>query len=337
MDAQEARNLGGARNGNKNNTKNNGNNIIRGTAGAGRQQPASRSTAAPSGWGDTTVPASAQTSAWGRGRGRGRAPLVSPEDARGAANVRPAAASVSGDTPAQSPASGRIQSVWDTLNATSARNDRSTGPDSDVAPAPKSGQQNDRQRERGRSGSTGASSSTVSEHRSTGAPAATSVISPPPSSAGPLSASSVSPRIAPPPVNFVPVEGGFPTYANTEWGDPIALAQSSRRRKSTSTSGTPSTVSRSAVGKDTGDGQVGGDDNLDSGRGQPQEATGRNAGTGRARGTRGGGGRNARRRGAPPTAAAPASTTQEVAPPQEPDVTLPPGPDEPWCGEDVEW
>jgi hypothetical protein len=335
VDAQEARNLGGARNGNKNNTKNNGNNITRGTAGAGRQQPASRSTAAPSGWGDTTVPASAQTSAWGRGRGR--APLVSPEDARRAANVRPAAASVSGDAPAQSPASGRIQSVWDTLSATSACNDRSTGPDSDVAPAPNSGQQNDRQRERGCSGSTGASSSTVSEHQSTGAPAATSVISPPPSSAGPLSASSVFPRNASPPGIFVPVEGGLPTYPNTKWGDPIALAQSSRRRKFNSTSGTPSTVSRSAVGTDTGDGQVGGDDNLDSGRGQPQEATGRDAGTGRARGTKRGGWRNARRRGTSPTAAAPASTTQEVAPPHEPDVTLPPGPDGPWCGEDVEW
>ena len=321
MDARDTRNVGGARNNNRNNTKNNGNNTTRGFAGAGRQQPA--------------VPASAQTSAWGRGRGRGRAPLGRSEDARGAASVRPAAASVSGDAPAaaQSPASGRIQSVWDTPSATSARNDRSTGPDSDVALAPKPGQQNGRQRERGRSGSTGASSPTVSEHRS-GGPAANSVISSPPSSAGPLSASSVSPPLASPPGIFVPQQGGFPTFADMAWADPIAAAQpsKSRRRKSTSTSGTQSTVSRSAVGTNTG-----GDNNLESGQGEQQEATGRNAGTRRGRGFRGRGGRNALRRGAAPTAAAPASATQEVTPPREPDVTLPPGPNEPWCDEDAEW
>ncbi|KAF8484033.1 hypothetical protein DFH94DRAFT_337772 [Russula ochroleuca] len=312
------------------NTKNNGNNISRGIAGASRQQPTSRSTAAPSGRGDATVPAGAQTSVWGR------APLARPEDPRGAASIH----SVSGDAPAgaQSPAPKQLQSVWDTPSAASAvtttspiRNSRSTGPDSDVAPAPRSGQQNGRQRERGHSGSTGASSSTASEHRSAGGLAANTTISSPLSSAGPRSPSSASPSLTSPLGIFVPVEGGFPTYADTEWGDPIAMAVKAQpsKRKSKSTSGTPSTASPSAAGADTGD------DNLESGRGQQQEATGSNAGTGRARAPRRGG-RNARRRGA--AAAAPARATQDVAPPREPDVTPPPGgPDEPWCNEDVEW
>ena len=156
-------------------------------------------------------------------------------------------------------------------------------------------------------------------------------------SAGPLSVTS-------PPDAFVPVvpkDGGFPTHADTIWGDPIAAALASSK----SSTGAPSIASSSAVGADTGDRQAGGcnDAEAGQGQGQGQEAKPQNAGTVNTRGTRGG--RKARRRGGAttsPAAAVRASEGQNVAAsvaiPAEPDAAPPPGGHgETWCSNDVNW
>jgi hypothetical protein len=175
-----------------------------------------------------------------------------------------------------------------------------------------------------------ASLPTQSENRSTGRPAAVDAMPSSSISAGPLSVTS-------PPDAFVPVvpkDGGFPTHADTIWGDPIAAALASSSKSST---GASSTASRSAVGADTGDAQAGRCNNAEAGQGQ--EAKGQNAGTVNTRGARGG--RKALKRGGA-AAAVRASEDQDVAAsvavPAEPDVELPPrGPGGSWCADDAEW
>jgi hypothetical protein len=304
------------------------------TSVRGDDVPATPQSPAPrqrqSGW-DTRSAASARTTTTSA-----EAQSPAPEQYQSAWDTR-STASVRTTTPsaeAQSPAPEQYQSAWDTRSTASARtatssirNDRSTEPDSDVAPVPRSGQQNGRQRDRGRSGSAGAASST----RSTGGPAAIVATQSPPISAGPRSPASVSRT---PPGTFVPREGGFPTFAGTAWGDPIAAAQSSTRKSKSKSSTSTSAASRSAGGADTGGSQVGEDsrrDNAEAGQGQQQE----NAGTGRGRRSRGGRrGMAARAR----AAAATARASESVALPSEPDVTPPPGgPGDSWCDENVEW
>jgi hypothetical protein len=146
----------------------------------------------------------------------------------------------------------------------------------------------------------------------------------------------MSPVPTSPPGIFLPVDGGFPTFANTAWGDPIAAAQSTRKT-SNSTSGTRS--SRSTVGVDTAEGQAGEDNgrgNAEAGQEQRQDTTGHNDRTGRGRrANRSRGRRGTARRTAPATAP---STNQDVARPNVLDVTLPPGgPGEHWSNDHVEW
>jgi hypothetical protein len=301
------------------------------------------STSVPSARGDIT----GQNSAWGSASERPQS--VMPGDARGTAGARPAATSPRGDDPPtpRSPVPGPRQSAWGTRGTasrptptvsamgrapsssqwptpgqphlasntrspasawtlSSTRSDRSAGPDADAAPWSRQG--NGRQRDRGRE-STSASSSTLSDHRSTGGPGSRSPI-------------------------FRPVDGGFPTFADTPWGDPIAVAQSSRKSKK-STPGTSSATSLSAVGDDIADGQASGD-NAEAG--QEQETTGQNDRTSRGRrgNRRGGRGGTPRRTVTSPPATS--STSQEVAPPNVLDVTLPPaGPGSQWCDENAEW
>lgn len=50
-------------------------------------------------------------------------------------------------------------------------------------------------------------------------------------------AASVSVRATTSSVPVVPPEGGFPTFANTDWGDPIATAQSAAAGKSSANTG----------------------------------------------------------------------------------------------------
>lgn len=145
-----------------------------------------------------------------------------------------------------------------------------------------------------------------------------------------------------PPGIFQPVDGGFPTFANTSWGDPIAAAQSSFRKSRKSTSGTSSTASRSAIGDDIADGQSDGDNgrrDVETGQEKTPNPTGENDRTGRGRGraNRMGNRRGTARRTATSPVAAP-STSQDVAPPNVLDVTLPPGgPGDHWSNENVEW
>ena len=254
---------------------------------------------------------------------------------RGAASVHPAAAAATSwdeDPPAtaQSPP-GLRQSVRGThgtvslpTTTTSARGtssqrpapgqSRSTGSDADAAPL----------------WSTGGSSTTLSDHRSTGGPP--SLVS-----SQPRSPASMSPAPTSPPGMFLPVEGGFPTYSNTTWGNPIAAAQSARK-SSNSTSGTRSPASRSTVGADIVDGQAGEDSgrrNAEVGQEQPEEQnnrTGRGRRANRSRGRRG----TARRTATAPAASR--SASNDVAHPNVLDVTLPPGgPGEHWSNENVEW
>ncbi|KAI0269728.1 hypothetical protein BGY98DRAFT_1012596 [Russula aff. rugulosa BPL654] len=193
------------------------------------------------------------------------------------------------------PSTRSTPSAW---TSSSSRSDRPTGPDADAASAPWPRQGNGRQRGRE---STSASSSTFSDHLSTGRPGSRSPV-------------------------FHPRDGGFPTYADTTWGDPIAAAHSA--------------TSRSAVGDDIADGQAGGDTNErgNAEAGQEElETAGQNDRTGRGRGNRIRGRRGTPRRTAtsPPAAA---STTQDVSPPNVLDVKLPPaGPSDQWCSENVEW
>ena len=186
----------------------------------------------------------------------------------------------------------------------------------------------------------GASSPTQSENRSTERPTAVNAIPSSPISAGPRGPASVSGRATSPPDPFIPVvpnDGGFPTHADTIWGDPIATALASPSKSST---GDPSIALSSAVGADTGDRQVGGCNDAEAGQGQGQEVKGQTAGMRNTRGARGG--RKALRRGgatASPAAVASASEDQDVAAsvavPAEPDVTLPPGGR--WCADEVTW
>jgi hypothetical protein len=148
-----------------------------------------------------------------------------------------------------------------------------------------------------------------------------------------------------PPGIFLPVDGGFPTFADTAWGDPIAVAQSTTRKRSknpTSASGTSSTGSRSAVGVNIVDGQAGGDNgrgNIEAGQELEQDTMEQNdrTGRGRGRGNRRGGRRGIARRTMTAPAATP-STGQEVAHPNVLEVSLPPGgPGAEWSNENVEW
>ena len=149
----------------------------------------------------------------------------------------------------------------------------------------------------------------------------------------------------PPPGDFVPLDGGFPTHADTQWGDPIAAALASSKSSSA-----PSTAPNSALGTDAGDRRAGGGSRREAERGQQQAGTGQN-GTVRTRGS-GGRRRNGGRRGgaaatatatpaatpAAPTPAPAAEASQDSVAPSELDFTLPSGgPGEPWCADDVEW
>ena len=266
-----------------------------------------RPTTAASARGDVTAPSSAQAE---------RSQFVESGDARGAARVHPASASSRGGgtpTTPQSPPGLR-------------------------QPAPSSRQGNGRQRDRGRSESTGGSS-TLSDHRSTGGPGGITASQSPSVSPEPHSPISVSRFPTAPPGIFHPSEGGFPTHADTEWGDPIAVAQASstRKKSTTSISGTSSAPSRSAVDVDIDWQTTGGygRGNVEVGQEELVTRTGRGRRANRRGGRRGTVGK---------TTTAVAGTTpgtsqpQDVAHPNVLDVVLPPGgPGTHWSNEDVKW
>lgn len=235
-------------------------------------------------------------------------------------------------TSSQRLAPGQSQSASNTRSTASAwtSSPSSTGPDADVAPAPLPRQGNRRQRDRG-SESTGTSSSTLSDHQSTGRPGAITTSQSSSVSSEPCRAPTLPPGI------FLPVDGGFPTFSDTTWGDPIAAAQSASTRKSTNSSSDGSVASRSAVGADVADGQASGDNGREAGQ-EKQDTTAQNDRTGRGRrGNRRGGRRGTAKRTAIAPAIAP-STSQDVAHTNVLDVTLPPGgPGGQWSSDNVEW